>query len=201
MPCNGLIYAPQHPCACYIEAKLYGFTALAPPSPTMRTRRQVPDRERLMRGPAYSQIANRESQIENPFDWPTFRHDTERSGTVKTTIRPTDLKRTWGTNLGGKLSAPVVADGRLFVASEDAHCVHALDAVTGKHLWSFCRRRQARVAVSRRAGGPADGGLRATRVRMARARQRACTQRPFDRLRAGSALLRRGPLNVSRRRT
>jgi outer membrane protein assembly factor BamB len=47
------------------------------------------------------------------------------------------LKRTWGTRLGGKLSTPVVADGKLFVASENAHSVHALDAVTGEQVWSF----------------------------------------------------------------
>jgi len=33
MPCNGLLYAPPHPCACYIEAKLNGFVALAPKRP------------------------------------------------------------------------------------------------------------------------------------------------------------------------
>ena len=30
MPCNGMMYVTPHPCACYKEAKLYGFTALAP---------------------------------------------------------------------------------------------------------------------------------------------------------------------------
>jgi outer membrane protein assembly factor BamB len=30
MPCNGLIYAPPHSCACYIQSKLSGFWALAP---------------------------------------------------------------------------------------------------------------------------------------------------------------------------
>ena len=137
MPCNGLIYAPQHPCACYIEAKLYGFTALAPPSPTMQPRREVPDAERLTRGPAFGQIENRKSKIENPLDWPTFRHDAGRSGAVKTTIQPTGLKRTWRSRLGGKLSTPVVADGRLFVASADEHSVHALDAETGRPVWCF----------------------------------------------------------------
>ena len=29
MPANGLTYAPPHNCACYPEAKLYGFNALA----------------------------------------------------------------------------------------------------------------------------------------------------------------------------
>ncbi|MGB2864260.1 MAG: PQQ-binding-like beta-propeller repeat protein [Sedimentisphaerales bacterium] len=137
MPCNGLIYAPQHPCACYLEAKLYGFTALAPPSPTMQTRREVPDAERLTRGPAYSQIAIRKSQIENPADWPTFRHDVGRSGAVNTTVQPAGLKRMWRSKLGGKLSTPVVAGGKLFVASADDHSVHALDADTGEPVWNF----------------------------------------------------------------
>ena len=30
MPANGMIYAPQHPCACYLESKLSGLCALAP---------------------------------------------------------------------------------------------------------------------------------------------------------------------------
>ncbi|MHC4402602.1 MAG: outer membrane protein assembly factor BamB family protein [Planctomycetota bacterium] len=135
MPCNGLIYAPQHPCACYIEAKLYGFTALAPPSRATQPRREVPDAERLTRGPAYDEI--RPSSPPSSEDWPTFRHDARRSGAVKTTVQPADLKRTWSTKLGGRLSTSVVADGKLFVASVDTHSVHALDAVTGRHVWSF----------------------------------------------------------------
>jgi len=137
MPCNGLIYAPQHPCACYIEAKLYGFTALAPPAPTEQVRREVPDAERLMRGPAYEARFASQAIYVKPDDWPTFRRDNERSGAVNTKVEPAGLKRTWTTELGGKLSAPVVANGKLFVASSDTHSVHALDAVTGKHVWSF----------------------------------------------------------------
>lgn len=137
MPCNGLIYAPQHPCACYIEAKLYGFTALAPPSPTVQPRREVPDAERLMRGPAYrTRLSSRKSDLKQD-DWPTFRHDAQRSGAVKTNVQPTDLKCTWRSNLGGNLSTLVVADGKLFVASADTHDVHALDVETGKKLWSY----------------------------------------------------------------
>jgi outer membrane protein assembly factor BamB len=137
MPCNGLIYAPQHPCACYIEAKLYGFTALAPSSPTMRPRRDVPDAERLTRGPAYD--ANFQSSAPGPKsdEWPTFRHDAERSGAAKTVVQATGLKRTWAAKLGNGLSAPVVADGRLFVASVNSHAVHALDAATGEQAWTF----------------------------------------------------------------
>ena len=137
MPCNGLIYAPQHPCACYIEAKLYGFSAVAPPSTTAQPRREVPEIERLTRGPAYGAPLISRVSDHKPDDWPTFRHDAERSGAVKTTVQPTDLKRTWSSKLGGKLSTLVVADGKLFVASVDDHSVHALDATTGGEVWNF----------------------------------------------------------------
>ena len=43
----------------------------------------------------------------------------------------------WRSKLGGKLSTPVVADGKLFVASADDHSVHSLDAETGQPDWSF----------------------------------------------------------------
>jgi outer membrane protein assembly factor BamB len=135
MPCNGLIYTPEHPCACYIEAKLYGFTALAPPSPTEQLRRNIPEAERLIRGPAYG--ADVPSQMYESQDWPTFRHDNKRSGLAETTVEPAELKRTWGTKLGGKLSTLVVARGKLFVASVDAHSVYALDSATGRQIWSF----------------------------------------------------------------
>ena len=115
MPCNGLIYAPQHPCACYIEAKLYGFTAWAPPSATMSVRRDVPDSERLFRGPAYGAKLQSSSSKGKSDEWPTFRHDAGRSGAVKTTVVPTGLKQTWKIKLAGQLSAPVAAGDRLFV--------------------------------------------------------------------------------------
>jgi len=137
MPANGLIYAPQHPCACYIEAKLFGFSALAPPSKHSGPRRSVPDEERLQRGPAYDLARGPLSSTPGPDDWPTYRHDATRSGATKTAVEPTDLKQSWETRLGGKLTSPVVAEGKLLVASVDSHTVHALDASTGQPVWSF----------------------------------------------------------------
>jgi len=137
MPANGLIYAPQHPCACYIEAKLFGFSALAPPLKPYEAPPAPPQRARLHRGPAYTSLPTPDSSPPTPADWPTFRHDAARSGGATTTVEPTDLKESWETTLGGKLSSPVVADGKLFIASIDAHTVHALDAATGKPAWSF----------------------------------------------------------------
>ncbi|MHC4505944.1 MAG: outer membrane protein assembly factor BamB family protein, partial [Planctomycetota bacterium] len=50
MPCNGLLYAPPHSCACYMQSKLFGFNAL-----TSRTSKAQPvaSAERLERGEAY----------------------------------------------------------------------------------------------------------------------------------------------------
>ena len=50
MPCNGLTYAPQHPCACYIETKLNGFNAVAPEAQSPQA---PPAEKRLIKGPAY----------------------------------------------------------------------------------------------------------------------------------------------------
>jgi len=136
MPSNGLVYAPQHPCACYIESKLYGFNALAPASASRDVPKEVPDADRLERGPAYTKVYNRQPKIENTEDWPTYRHDPARSGFTKTSI-PAELKRSWQTDLGDKLSSVVLADGKLFVASIDTHTVYALDESSGKILWSY----------------------------------------------------------------
>ena len=85
MPCNGLLYAPPHPCFCYPGVKLTGFNVLAPavakataegtaegtaeatagkPANADGQKRTPP--ERLERGPAFSEISNLKSEISNP---------------------------------------------------------------------------------------------------------------------------------------
>ena len=133
MPANGLVYAPPHSCACYMDAKLYGFNALAPASPARSKASEVSKALRLERGPAYSrQIAGSAAKD----DWPTYRRSPSRSGFTKASV-PADLERLWQTDLGGKLSSVVVAAGKLFVASIDTHTVHALNAGNGEALWSY----------------------------------------------------------------
>ena len=137
MPANGLIYTPPHPCACYIEAKLFGVTALAPPSPTRSVPTVVSDRGRLEKGPAYIHPATSPSSI--PImgeDWPTYRHDSARSGSTKMSV-PTELEVAWKSELGGKLTSPVIAGGKVFLASVNTHTVHALNAQSGKPVWDF----------------------------------------------------------------
>lgn len=146
LPCNGLIYAPAHSCACHIEAKLNSFNALAPAEPS---RSSLGYGTRLERGAAYARGALRSGETGMPGDgnrplpspqaateWPTYRHDNLRSGRCPTTVR-CPLTPCWQTRLPGRLTSPVVAEGRLFVAGVDEHTLFALDAATGKHLWRF----------------------------------------------------------------
>ncbi|MBN1420269.1 MAG: PQQ-binding-like beta-propeller repeat protein [Planctomycetes bacterium] len=127
LPCNGLLYAPTHPCACYIEAKLNGFVALAP------RRRADPDA-----GSAGDRIERGSASLPAPAPsedaWPTYRGDAARSGRTRAKV-PVSLAEAWRTEIGGRLTSPVIADGKVFVASIDAHAVHALDARTGAPLW------------------------------------------------------------------
>ena len=50
LPANGLIYAPPHPCACYLESKTYGFNALAPASNGPRVPESAAQAPRLEKG-------------------------------------------------------------------------------------------------------------------------------------------------------
>ena len=131
LPCNGLMYAPTHPCACYITAKLNGYNALS-------GKRAVPlsqGPEQLVKGAAFGKIPRAEKR--NPqLDWPTLRGDNARSGStaVKLSTKP---ERLWETSLPGPLTAVVVAGGRCCVARRESNTVCALKADDGAPLWSF----------------------------------------------------------------
>ncbi len=134
LPANGLIYVAPHPCACYLEAKLYGFNALAPESAGRAVPESVRDELRLERGPAFGQVELCESS--GPNEWPTYRHDPARSGSSPVDVGA-DVRPSWRRHLGGRLTAPVVAGGLLLVARIDAHTLYALDARSGRPLWSY----------------------------------------------------------------
>jgi len=143
MPANGLIYTPPHDCACNIEAKLYGFCALAPADKQRAESKkpgaeEVAKQDRLERGPAFKEAGSLPStdRAANPDDWPTYRRDSQRSGFAPRPV-PVELEQAWQAEPGGTLTCPVVAGGRVFVAAKDTHTVHALDAQTGQVLWDF----------------------------------------------------------------
>ena len=131
-PCNGLIYAPPHPCDCYISSKLNGFLALGPVS---GERGGEPIGPRLVRGPAYGK-ARRDQPPAGEADWPTYRHDPRRSGTTPAPVGP-KLEPVWQASVGGGPSACTVAEGKVFVASVGTHEVCAFGASDGKPIWRF----------------------------------------------------------------
>ena len=135
MPCNGLVYAPPHNCACYPEAKLFGLNALAPAGSNRQARNPKKEPARLEKGPAYGKT-NAPKKIDSS-DWPTYRGNTNRSGKSDTGVSP-ELDPQWETEIGdgGRLSSVIVADGKLFVAEIDAHAIHCLDADKGNLLWT-----------------------------------------------------------------
>ncbi len=150
LPCNGLIYAPPHSCACYTQAKLNGFNALAAKRAEQPPMPKVGD-DRVSRGAAFGRIADSESQISGSQisksqiskaqisetqDWPTYRCDAARSAASSTKVGE-KLAVAWKRKLGGRLSSVTVGSGKLYVAAVDAHTVYALDADSGEAAWSF----------------------------------------------------------------
>jgi len=133
LPCNGLLYVPHHPCACNVTTYLTSFNALAPKANPAEDPSPAP---RLQKGPAYGAIDSRQSTIDHPQDWPTYRCDASRSGVAKAAVGA-KLKIAWETRLTGRLTAPVVAGGLLITAAPEDHTVHALNAETGKPVWRF----------------------------------------------------------------
>jgi outer membrane protein assembly factor BamB len=155
VPANGLIYTTPKHCTCW--PMLRGFVAMAPAlenSPLKKPIDQV--KFPLVKGPAAV-----DANAKNPVaaDWPTYRGDRWRSGT-SITAGPSKLESQWSVKLQpepladgpiafdwrenpfvkGPVSAPTVANGRVFVARSDAHEVIAMNAADGKRLWSFTAR-------------------------------------------------------------
>jgi outer membrane protein assembly factor BamB len=137
LPCNGLLYVPPNQCSCYQESLLNGFNALAPKesrveSPELRAE------ERLQRGPAYgnsdSQLSTLNPQLSH--DWPTYRGDAARSGSTPQRL-PTGLKTSWSAEISGRLTAPIVSGGKVYVAAVDRHTVYALDLESGSVRWRY----------------------------------------------------------------
>ena len=135
MPCNGLIYSTPHPCDCYITSKLNGFHALTPASLDADQPVTIEDVVRLQKGPAYDSALSLSSNMTD--SWPTYRHDVARTG-CSSGPAPSNLNIAWTTKLpGGRITAPTVAGGHVYVASIDARTVHAVNAATGEPVWNY----------------------------------------------------------------
>jgi len=165
MPANGLLYVPPHSCVCSTDDLLKcGFTVLAPGSKEDAETRPAPAAV-LEEGPAFASSDPFPAAADDA--WPTYRHDGGRSGATRAAVSH-DLRVGWKTELGGKLTSPVIAQGVLLVAETDAHRVHALDAATGERLWT--RAAGARIDSpptihqGRALFGSADGRVYCVRL-------------------------------------
>ena len=164
MPANGLLYSTPHACACYYESKLDGFNGLTTAdhseSPVGN-----PDGPRLKKGAAYGEVGG--ENVAESSCWPAFRHDSARSGTVKTRV-PTKLGRAWSTEIGGRVSQPTAAYGKLFVSAVDEHTVYALGQKRGEKVWQFTAGGRVDSPPTLHKGmaifGSADGCIYAVRA-------------------------------------
>jgi outer membrane protein assembly factor BamB len=131
MPANGLIYTPQHSCACQPEELLIGLNALSPQS----SAGEGPPP--LEKGPAYdssSPPSTLDSKLSH--NWPTYRRDVRRSG-YQDLAAPSEPKVAWTTELASPITAPVSAEGLVLVAETDRHTLRALSAADGKSVWTL----------------------------------------------------------------
>jgi outer membrane protein assembly factor BamB len=129
MPANGIMYSFPLDCQCF--TMLSGVLGYGPEPGPARQPASAPDR--FVRGPAAGGAAGPEAGAK---DWPTYRQDPGR-GSATASDPPTTVRRLWTRELGGRLTPPIAADGRVFIASVEDHRVLALGAADGKTLWSF----------------------------------------------------------------
>jgi outer membrane protein assembly factor BamB len=135
MPCNGLIYVPTDPCACHLKMRMPGFKSYSSQK-LASVGQPIAPKDRLVKGPAFEKAGKLARVNLTSSDWPIFRHDIERSGFTPEQVE-VDSKPNWTRELGGKLSQPVYAHGRVYVASSDQLTVYALDGDSGKLLWKY----------------------------------------------------------------
>jgi len=138
LPAGGLYYGGPPSCACCNSVMLNAFNVMAAEPGLARSDQPIDVRMEglLEKGPAFGDIQRPASDIENPSDWPTYRHDNARTGTTRNRV-PAVLTKRWETKVGARASAPVIAGGMVFAADVDGHSVCALSAVDGKIAWRF----------------------------------------------------------------
>lgn len=139
LPCNGLYYAGPPSCACCNSVMLNGLNAMAA-EPGFTSSAQpihVDAPLALVKGPAYAELADIDAPAADAAsDWPVYRNNNSRTGSTENQV-PATLTRRWETQVGTRVSAPVIAAGNVFVADVDGHSVCAINAADGQISWRF----------------------------------------------------------------
>jgi len=133
LPPNGLFYTPPHPCVCYLHEKLKGFNALSASQSINYSSNDTTRDNKLTKGTAFGKASGARASSK---DWPTYRHDLQRSGSVPIHMK-NKLKLRWDEIIGGKLSPPVVVGDQLFISIIDQYRVVSFNAKNGEKLWEY----------------------------------------------------------------
>jgi len=135
LPCNGLLYVPPDACACHLKMRMPGFKAYSSQR-LSSVGKPILAENRLTKGPAFGKLAQLSAVEPGAQDWPMYRNDISRSGATSSKVAVAE-KAQWATSLGGKLTQPVIANGRVYVATSDRCTVYALDTSNGAFLWNY----------------------------------------------------------------
>jgi outer membrane protein assembly factor BamB len=128
---NGLVYNSPSGCGCSFAVR--GGIALAPVDEAFYWGRPASNPPpQLEPGPAFHDDF---TSAPPRAAWPCFRHDSARSNVTEAQL-PWPMGTKWQIRLPGRLTPPIVADGSVFLGS-DNHSVYALDAATGATRWRF----------------------------------------------------------------
>jgi outer membrane protein assembly factor BamB len=136
MPCNGLLYVPQHQCLCYPGSLMNGFNAYASASSEEMAGIVEAAKKhdgRRQKGPAYGKARAGQPA---PADWPMYRRNASRFGATTATVSD-KLKEGWQIDIGGRLTPPVMAGNTVFVSAKDLNTLYALDIADGKEKWHY----------------------------------------------------------------
>ena len=123
------MYFFPHPCRCQVF--LRGFLATSS-KPSSAHNAAEPGASLVETAPAYG----RPLGPVRTGDWPTFRGNPRRGAATEVSA-PSDLEQLWSLDLGGRLTAPTVGNGTVFVASRNAYQVYAVHARDGKLRWRY----------------------------------------------------------------
>ena len=132
MPANGYLYATPDPCQCYFTSKINGFFALSDTCSWA----DIEVESQLEKGPAYGQSKKAAPSPADNTDWPTYRGDSARSGSIACKF-PAKPKKKWRFKTGDTPTAPVIAGGNVYVADRDGYTLYCLDSATGKEQWKY----------------------------------------------------------------
>ncbi len=135
LPCNGLIYCGPYACQCHLPVGLHNFNAYYTDEESLPTKGQIVKVKRSVRlekGPAYGKSGK---SADTP--WSTYRQDARRYAGTTAKVPVKGLKPWWKTKFKTRISAPVIAEGKIFIAETDTHVLRALDAASGKFLWKY----------------------------------------------------------------